>query len=976
MVGMACGILPLLGAVASSPPPPPFAFGNLTVTLNSEQTVQSIIVGGFEMAPNSSANVPQRLGDVSLRVRPVGTSGYATLSTNHLKVTPITPLPPGELAAASIALSDKTLGLERHYAAAADGKGIRFWFTLTNNGSEAVEVGAWSTAMMFKDMGVHYPGKVSLDTMAATDSFIDPAISGQHGFVSVTRCTGEGAVLLVVPENGTDFQAYPNEFPAQLMSLSKAYAENEWINASGPQWLEPTSLILSPGGSHTFAYRLLAADSLRTKDDALAAAGFAVLQAVPSYSIATDMESALLHVLPPRGRTITGTAVEPAGAVAIGEPGAPFSNGFYALPVRGKVPGRARVTITYSDGTQHVASYYVLTPLNEHVQKYGSFLSETAWYGNLSDPFSRGHSVLAWNRQLKQHIGVGPWDNGYEDNRIFNNGLSDEAGAGTHVGLGAVAGGSVQPSVAAKLDLYINDTLYGIKPGLPFGASLQCVEGREGDESPSCGPPDSKGPTADGVMASMFWVPTGNETHMPGYDYDSRWFCEKDCPPGWPGWRWDQSRGASLGRAYNYAHVSSSYLGMYQAAVYDKLTTIKPRVWYLTRAYKTIVAMAYQASWYSHQGLMDGTNFWTILIALEDEGMAEEAAVVRGIMENRTMKGVHNQCRFYACEPDDLSAECVVARNTTHGIIDHGNDRPGCHWYLKENVTTPWVKQTGLPGAGSEFAWDTTGQEEAYIWGVYFNATALAQSALNQILAYTPLVPNWAYHGSALGSGDFGNNGWLSRSNERVLQHYRSGLNSIPSTEAFLRDPSDLYLLRLAAGSISGVLTNIDEDGAPAMAFHGDPKFMTWDPASGDHGLAFYGHSHNTQSFLVKHSVFGLLCYFCDLQTGSEVVIVPRDSYRRTVYIAELGLQVRSDAGTLAKVAVDIDKRSVTVFFDAVGSQPLSAFRFRVLCRSAALCANGVDTYKPTNPALKKTRGGYVIKPADPAQPTPVTISG
>jgi hypothetical protein len=79
---------------------------------------------------------------------------------------------------------------------------------------------------------------------------------------------------------------------------------------------------------------------------------------------------------------------------------------------------------------------------------------------------------------------------------------------------------------------------------------------------------------------------------------------------------------------------------------------------------------------------------------------------------------------------------------------------------------------------------------------VYFNATALAQSALNQILAYTPLVPNWAYHGSAYGGGDFSNNGWLSRASERVLQHYRSGLNSIPSTEAFLRDPADLYLLR------------------------------------------------------------------------------------------------------------------------------------------------------------------------------------
>ena len=32
--------------------------------------------------------------------------------------------------------------------------------------------------------------------------------------------------------------------------------------------------------------------------------------------------------------------------------------------------------------------------------------------------------------------------------------------------------------------------------------------------------------------------------------------------------------------------------------------------------------------------------------------------------------------------------------------------------------------------------------------------------------------------------GDFSNNGWLSRTGERVLQHYRSGLNSIPTTEA------------------------------------------------------------------------------------------------------------------------------------------------------------------------------------------------
>ena len=180
---------------------------------------------------------------------------------------------------------------------------------------------------------------------------------------------------------------------------------------------------------------------------------------------------------------------------------------------------------------------------------------------------------------------------------------------------------------------------------------------------------------------------------MPGYDYNASWFCTHDCPPGWPGWRWDQARGASLGRAYNYPHQSSVYLAMYArhgqsgrlgrgtaghrrliwrhlkawggpphtwgealllrshreavalppeaadvvifrrvdqcrylaARNYDGLATAQPPLWYLTRAYKTVVAMCYQASWYCHQGLMDGTSFRTTLLALRDEGMAAEA---------------------------------------------------------------------------------------------------------------------------------------------------------------------------------------------------------------------------------------------------------------------------------------------------------------------------------------------------------------
>ena len=59
---------------------------------------------------------------------------------------------------------------------------------------------------------------------------------------------------------------------------------------------------------------------------------------------------------------------------------------------------------------------------------------------------------------------------------------------------------------------------------------------------------------------------------------------------------------------------------------------------------------------------------------------------------------------------------------------------------------------------GSEFSWDSTGQEEAYVWGRYFNQSKLADTVLDAILAYDPSVPSWAYNGAALSYGDVGNN--------------------------------------------------------------------------------------------------------------------------------------------------------------------------------------------------------------------------
>ena len=74
------------------------------------------------------------------------------------------------------------------------------------------------------------------------------------------------------------------------------------------------------------------------------------------------------------------------------------------------------------------------------------------------------------------------------------------------------------------------------------------------------------------------------------------------------------------------------------------------------------------------------------------------------------------------------------------------------------------------------------------------------------------------------------------------------------------------------------------------MGFHGDQANLIFDPASGDYGLAFFGHSHTTASYLVKHPDFGWQCYYCDAApvsaASSALQLTPRDSYRRRVTAA------------------------------------------------------------------------------------------
>lgn len=325
---------------------------------------------------------------------------------------------------------------------------------------------------------------------------------------------------------------------------------------------------------------------------------------------------------------------------------------------------------------------------------------------------------------------------------------------------------------------------------------------------------------------------------------------------------------------------------------YDKLRTLQPWQWYLERAAKTSLRFS------CGTGVMDGTVFREVLRALNAEGRLNATLAGWAAQLDARMRGRQER----------------------------------------------WARQR-FP-YGSEFAFDTTGQEEVVVWNLYYGNEPAAKATVDHILSYMRSIPSWAYNGGAR-AADSGNNGkWMPSMGtgkpDRGQMHYRAGLNMIPLLEWYRRHPDDFFLLEVAMGAIGGQLANIDETGATSMFFHAYPWVMDWDPHSGDFGLGFFGNALESGAYYVRHPRLGPLCYLCtateDAATGASV-ITPEDAYHRRVFVQPLALYLVARAGTIARVEVQLPARQVSLVFNATefGETPWSLLRLAVEeTRSAA----------------------------------------
>ena len=367
----------------------------------------------------------------------------------------------------------------------------------------------------------------------------------------------------------------------------------------------------------------------------------------------------------------------------------------------------------------------------------------------------------------------------------------------------------------------------------------------------------NKGEHKYGVRKSMFYYEPDS---MPAGTYSDE--IQWGAYGGFPSW--DKEEAESVGRSYNYPHVAAAHWAMYRLARYHKgYVSQQNWRWYLENAAQTVLAMVNQGNDYAEKGLMEGSVFILILNDLYAEGLTDMATELKAAMKAR---------------------------------MDH--------W---STLKYPF---------GSEMAWDSTGQEEVYMWAKYFGFDDKALVTLNAILAYMPTVPHWGYNGNARRFWDFKFAGKLMRF-ERMIHHYGSALNAIPVLNQYREYPADFYLLRVGYGGLLGAISNITQDGFAPCAFHSYPSTLRIDYLTGDYGTGFYGYAVNTSSYLLHHDEFGWLAFGGNnSQKGDWVTMELTTAAKNRVFIAPVGLWLTLDAGQFKSVSYNEKSGEVKLEFE------------------------------------------------------------
>ena len=538
-------------------------------------------------------------------------------------------------------------------------------FAIHNPTNAAVEIGALGIPMVFNNIITDR----SLEQAHAACSFSDPYIGQDGGYLQVTRLTGKGSALVVVPDGHTPFEGYqllhepmhPNQtFEGMFAWLAhtEAYSESDWKGAH--PWNAPTMASVAPGATLTYGVKFLVAKSIRDIDSTLAANRRPVAVGIPGYVLPMDQDGRLFLKY---GKSVKEVSVEPAGAIELRRDRAK-SRQWQAYTLHGKQWGRARVTITYADGLKQTVSYYVIKPERQVVQDLGHFLTTKQWYVNDADPFHRSPAPISYDYEKGEQI--------TQESRVWIAGLGDEGGSGSYIATAMKEFGAPDRGEVAKLEGFVDKVLWG---GIQY----------------------KDGPNKYGVRKSMFYY---DPKELPNFRYDPSM--------DWRSWTsWNKQSSEDIGRGYNYPHVVATYWSLYRVARnHPGMVTSHPWSWYLDQAYQTTMFLTStdangedRVGW-MQLGLMEGSIFIELLQDLKREGWTQQSTSLEERMKIRADRWSKRQYPFGSEMAWDSTGQEEVygwsryfgyndqAETTLSAILGYMPTLP--HWGYNGNARRYW----------------------------------------------------------------------------------------------------------------------------------------------------------------------------------------------------------------------------------------------------------------------------------------------
>ncbi|KAF9266756.1 hypothetical protein L218DRAFT_748830 [Marasmius fiardii PR-910] len=558
--------------------------------------------GGPDFIPQDKmtqrqSNGQYHLGDITFRARKVGSTAWVSADSAAAR-RPVTALSVSgnTLAAANLAPtlpSSSLLNITRRWV--RNGDQLELQFDVTNSQTVAVEIGSLGAPLEFNNI---FTDRTAAQTNTLCSVF-DPYIGQDAGYVQVTPLLGTQPPLVVLPvgksplegwrfltestSNAPFYQSQTFEGLYEWQFHTLAYAQNEWSKVT--PWNAATSFTLQPGQTRTYGLHFRVASSIRGIEQSIQDAGRPVAVTIPGTILPTDQNGKLFLHAPSAVQSIS---VTPSGALTWTTNAEARTTGWVGYTITGHTWGRARLSITYADGTLQTVHYYVTKAATQTIGDLGNFLTTSQWYTNTTDPFKRAPSVISYDREVNSVV--------LNDPRVWISGLGDEGGSGSW--LAALMKQYAQPNAAelTKLQQFMSQTMNGVI--------------QNSDAS---------------VKKSVFFYQPGSVNY--NYPTNVNW-------GNW--WSWNQAAAFATDRGYDYVHVIAAHWAMYRVARnYPSLVTTGTWQSHLNSAVTTVTRLMNGRVGFTNVGWMGETVIRYLLDDLKREGMTSQASSVESLMRGR-----------------------------------------------------------------------------------------------------------------------------------------------------------------------------------------------------------------------------------------------------------------------------------------------------------------------------------------------------